>query len=494
MNNKYHIAKRKFIYDIIAAVGSSFVIAVLSISVLYDKGEEEILELTNSQSIVILLIFITALMVQLILRWMIMRRLLFSDQGKTFLIEKGLFFKRRINIPYSNIHSISLKRRFRDIILGLSLVQFDTGTTASVTPEAHIVVDKNYAPVLKDFVEQKKKNIDIILPSPTEFNKMENTEKNYLYNLKWHQVFFMGVLKPGFLIFILTFTVLMFGFVSVILQSDSDIVMTSTYPILIVIYFCGIILGALTFMIFSLFKFYNYRLSINESDITYQYGLLNRVEFKISKNRINAIHINQSLLYRLFGYFELNVSVLGVGNSLSSEENKIESKALLPMGKTDILNTIFNQLNSNKLDEVLPTKPKSFKYLNFIILPISFLIIINLFFYILLQINLIEYIVPILTNLVVILVAVFGLILRLKNHNFKVENNMVMFQRGAYTIRQSYIKSNRIQMIAYKQNPILLLEKIGNIQINYKDLGGVLYMKSYELNDFMKINNLLFKN
>ena len=487
MNPKYHIAKRKYIYDVLKSIFAAFFLATFSIGLLYEQGEEELLELNNQQSLVISIIFLSALIAQLIVYWLILRRYLFSDQEKSFMVERGLFFKRKINIPYKNIHTISLKRRFRDIILGLSTVQFDTGTTNTLGAEAHIVVDKLYAPVLKNFIEQKKNNNPVTLPSPEDFNQMSLENNQYLYEPKWTKLMAMGILKPGFLTFLLAISVFLFGFIMALISFDQDVKQIESFIILVIIYTISILVVSLGMMLYNLIKYYHYRLYIEGDDITYQYGLLNKVEFKLSKKRVNAIHITQSFLYKLKGYYELNVSALGIGDQVNTGEMKIESKSLLPITHIETLNILVDFLGYKQNDNQEEYKPKSFKNLNFLSIPILPMVLISVLPYVIFSFNVFDFIIPIMINIIVFIILTFGLILRLKNHRFTIGDNIYLFQRGAFTIKQTLIKKNRIQMVSYKQHPLLLIEKIGDIKINYKDLGGVIRMNSFEPKDFKKL-------
>jgi uncharacterized membrane protein YdbT with pleckstrin-like domain len=486
MNPKYHIAKRKYIYDVLKSFFTSLFLTVFSSSLIFETEEEEILQLSQNQAIIIGLIFLLSFIFQLILYWLILRRFLFSDQDKSFLIEQGLIIKRKTNIPYKNIHTISIKRRFRDIIFGLSTLQIDTGTTASFKAEANVVVDKAYAPVLKEFIEQKRDNLDTILPSPDDYDKTQAKEENQINQLKWSTLMLMGILKPGFLAFTLGLSILIFGFIMTFMGLDTSIHLNKAFLYMIGLFLGLLLLGGLGFMLFYLIKYYHYRISIDNQYITYRYGLLNKVEFKLSKTKINAAHINQSLLYRFFGYYELNVSVLGIGDQNPDNQVKIESKSLLPIAKKDLLNDLLTFTDFQANDHIEPLRPKKYGKLNFIILPIIPLWLISIIPYIFFNLDYSRLISPILIHIMTLILGSIGLFLRLNHHQFYHNNDLYEFQRGPFTIKKSLIKKLKIQMISYQQHPLLLLEGIGNIQIRYKDIGGILVMRSYPYDDFMQ--------
>jgi len=430
--------------------------------------------------LIILSVFLIAFFGQLILYWLILNRHLFSDQNESFLIEKGLFYRKKIDIPYDNIHSIAIKRSLLSIILGLSTLQLDTGSTAtSAIPEASITVDKKYAPVIKDFIEKRKTQEGLSLPSPNNYSENIVLEDNTYYQAKWYELMYMGILKPGFLTFILFLTIIIWGYVPILNQIDAELNEQAIILPLIITYFILIAVGAISFMLFTFLKYYKYQLIIEEKTITYKYGLFNKIEFKLHKNRINAYHVSQSLLYRIFNFYDLTISVIGIGQTTEDGNMKMESKSLLPITKLDFLddtleNVGFLQENS------LPYKPNKFKYLNFIFLPMVVITFINLLPYVLLKVKLMDNLLSILVNVIIYLIIFWGLSLRLKNHIMYIAKDSLSFQRGAFTIKKSYIKKVKIQKVAFKKNPILQLEKIGHIEIRYKELLGNVRMRNFD--------------
>jgi putative membrane protein len=92
MNPKYHIAKRKYVIDIFASImGSLFVFGF--VFAMIDDETEEVVEVSNVNAWILVVSFIVALIAQLVLYWLILKKHVFSDQEKSFLVEKGLFFK-----------------------------------------------------------------------------------------------------------------------------------------------------------------------------------------------------------------------------------------------------------------------------------------------------------------------------------------------------------------------------------------------------------------
>lgn len=491
MNPRYHIAKRKYIYDILKSFVTSFFIMGFYISVFFEKEEGELLELTFNQSIISTVVFFLTLIVQLILYWLILKRHLFSNQEESFLIEKGLFFKRRINIPYKNIHTLSIKRRFKDIILGLSCLQIDTGTTSSFMPEANIVLDKSYAPILKQYIEKRKTEKELTMPSPLKFDKTLEESSSPIYQVKWFELLLMGILKKGFLMFVLIITAIFFGIVIPLSSFDPEINRSEFFGLILIIYFSLIIAAAVFAMLFHLIIYFDYQISFNNDSITYKYGLLSKAEFKLPLKRINAIHINQSVLYRIFEYYQLNISAIGIGEPNEDGQIKPESKSLLPIVKKEIMELFLKQIKYSQMTDILPITPKSYKRTNFVVLPLIFITLLIFLPFLILELDLIAFLPTVLIGLIAYILIIMGLVLRLRQHHFKIFDNIFVFQRGSFTLKKTYIKKEKIQSLIYHKNPILILEKIGHIQVKYKDIAGRISMKNFEPQSFDLIKNFV---
>lgn len=488
MSPKYHIAKRKYISDVLQSIFGTIFVFIFMFSLLSEQIDEETIDLGLTEFYVLIVITILALVAQLVVRWLILRKHTFTDQEKSFFVEKGLFFKRKASIPYKNIHTISIKRRLLELILGLSTIEIDTGSTASFQAEGRLVLDKNYALVLKEYLENKKFDDTLVLPSPHDFVVSTKTENNS-HSLKWYQLLLLGVMKPLFLSSMVGTIVSILGVGSITIQLADDLSFSENFMEMIYLCLGALLFSTITTMLYHFFKYYKYRYTIEQGYITYSYGLLKRAEFKTPIKRINAVHLNQSLLFRIFGYYQLNVSILGVGELSDGEQLKVESKSILPFAKLDEVKDVLSHIDfmtSDYHQEVLPNK---FKYLNFMVLPLVAIIILNLIPYIIFQPRILDFIIPLILQLLFIFGAFIATMLSLKQHKIQFNNNEFLFQRGAFTLKKTIVKKLRIQLISYKQNPLLLLEKIGNIFVAYKDILGIVVMKNFEKTSFDLVKN-----
>jgi putative membrane protein len=483
MNSKFHIAKRKYVYDIFASIFRTIFFFFFALAVLSSEGEEITIEISITEFYLLIAVFVVAFIAQLILYWLILRKHLFYDQEKSFVVEKGLFLKRKANIPYKNIHTISLKRRFFDLILGLSIIEIDTGTTASFKSEGRLVLDKNYAIVLKNYFETKKSDDSTVLPSPKDF-VVKASIKSEQNHLRWYQLIALAVMKQPFIPAIITMVIMILVMGSIVIQIAEDASLDQNFIHLVYLCLGGILVSTITTMLYHLIKYYKYRYQIDQENVTYSYGLFKKVELETPIKRINAVHLNQPLLFRIFGYYQLNLSVLGVGELNDGEQMKVESKAILPIAKLHQVKEVLEQIGfmSNAFDQEVV--PKQFKHLNFVILPMFICIVLNFLPYLIFSIENFDFTIIIIIQVLVVLLVLIGSILSLKQHKITFNSHEFLFQRGSFTLMQTIIKKQRIQIISYKQGPILLMENIGNIAISYKDILGIIVMKSFNIQCF----------
>jgi len=495
MPPKYTIHKRKYIYDIIASIFTAIIISGFIMSSLMTEVDVDTYEIDELGFVVVIISFIVCLIVQLILYWMILKRHTFSDQGDSFYIEKGLFFKRKVNIPYKNVHSVSLKRRFFDMIVGLTILEIDTGTTTTFQAEGRLILSKHYANQLKNYLEAKKHDPKLVLPSPKnqDYVELDDTPQN---TLKWYTLFKVGMFREGLLLSVVLMLVFIVGFGSLAVISSEDITFNEYFPVLITVYLVSVFSTFVGSGIVHVLIYYKYSYQITDSHVTYEYGLFYRYTFKIPIYRINAIKINQPLLYRLLKVYQMNISVIGVGDVNPDNNKGAESKSILLMANIDEVNTVLRALNHecvNKIDDIIPSK---FKILNFIILPMSLLIVFSILPYVFFYDMFKEIVfVVVFIQLLILILATIGSYLKMVQQKIEIMKNTYIFYKGSFTKKQIIVKKNKIQIISYRQNPILLMEDMGHIYLKYKDIRGHVWIKNQVYNDFEKlINGLINEN
>ncbi|MDY0277332.1 MAG: PH domain-containing protein [Acholeplasma sp.] len=491
-NKKNHVTKKRFVGFFLSVLVTSFIIFIFVISIFSPKDSEgEVDYIPNEIAIYGLIAGLLVLVLGSIYAWIILKKHVFYEEEDKLIIEKGLFFKRKIEIPYANIHTISIKRNFLDLILGISKIQIDTGTIANSMPEGNIPLSKNNALIIKDYIEKRKNNIVLEFPSLNQKQVYVNTEEeNVFYQVKWYQLLLMGVIKQGYLaivFFVTTFLVFIFNLSVLDPDPSNRVELSSAFlSFLLIIVSIGILLSVV-----QLFVFYGYKVTVKDQELEYQYGLLTKTIFKVNIKRINALYVKQSLLYRLFGYVSLSASIIGIGEPQdSNSKSGNESKYLLPIVKKEKALELMKicGYDYDIYNNVPYEKPQRFKKTNFMIIPLIFITIIYATSFIIANKEIGKLIYGFIALSISYLVVALGLYLRMKNHGYTIDDYLVA-RKGAFTVSAIIVKRNRVQMVRFTQTPVRILEKVGYIKIHYKEMLGVISLDSYAYDDYLKIAN-----
>ena len=80
-------------------------------------------------------------------------------------------------------------------------------------------------------------------------------------------------------------------------------------------------------------RYYGFLLSRKSDTVQIEFGLLTKKKYSLNKKKISGIVVKQSLLMRWFGYAEVEVLIIGFGDS--SAEDKKEKAMLYPMMKLE---------------------------------------------------------------------------------------------------------------------------------------------------------------
>ncbi|VEU81043.1 PH domain-containing protein [Haploplasma axanthum] len=492
-NNKYHIAKKSYISVIVTGI-LSIAISIFGLIVIVFGDENEKLVITSGLPLTLIIIGgVVLLILFLIISWILVNKHVFYDNNDNFIIEKGWLFKRKIAIPYDKIHSIGLKRNIIDLMLGTTKVEFDTGTTVATGSEGRLPLDKDYALVLKEFLEKKKDNPNLVLPSPIDKFETINSEKEVFYRATNKNLLKMGILRQPYLI---TVMIMIFYFLIImypIIISDKSNDSTTVFGLLIAM-IVAIIVLTIFFAVYSLIVYYRYELNIDGDSLEYQYGLISKTNYKINKKRINAVHLKQSFLYRLFKKYSLEVSVLGIGDARDNNDNKssTESKYLMPYANLEEVTSILKYLGYEEVLDNEFIKPKKYRLLNYVVIPgifISLLHFLPLIF--LLDKIAIVYLPTVITGIISYFFCITLLFLRLKNKGYNIKNKFIS-RTGALSIKTTIINKSKIQSLNFYQSPIYLIERLGIINVKYKELFGTIRLQGYEIEEFEKLKKDIF--
>lgn len=494
--NKYHITLKSIIGKILVIIPFLIVVALFYFLNKYPLAEDQslVLEAYMFFEIGFILLMAGTTLIFFLLVYFVVKSYKFYDDDEFIVIEKGIIFKRQVKILYKNINTIAIKRNLLDLIIKIAKVEIDSGTTAAPEPEGKLILNLEYAKYLKTYLENKKTNNELELLGPKHFDQVEEKEENVVYQAKNYQLILMGLLKPGFLAIAVTAILALSSYGNIIFLYGEDVNVTWFKALAT---FCLIILGivivlALLFIILHYFKYYNYRLIDHGDNLEYQYGLLSRTTFKFKKNRINAVYLKQSLLFKLFKLYSIEASIIGIGDAPSNDQkNEIESRYVLPVGKFNQVENILSIVDAKELLNENLDKPTKKRKLNFIVLP---MILPTILFVATIIVSLVmsKQLYFVLFNAIVVYaIIIISLCLRLKKQGINIDSK-ILIRKGFYTTTKVLIRKSRIQTVSYSTGPVNQLIKLGDIRFNYKRVLGVINIKGFDYNEFNKIKDKVF--
>lgn len=489
--NKYHIPKRDYFRRALLSLLFTFSYFFIYIAIFFKKDSDgEILDIQPYLTEVLLIVStILLLLTFLILSWLIMRKTLFYDNEKEFIVEKGLIFKRKTIIPYFKINTVSLKRNILSYILKTTKIELDTESAVNNFPEVTLILKKDYALVLKEYLESKKSDETLILPCPYEKVKIEKKDDLLIYGSKPLKLFLFGLLRPGFLASLVA-TIIISVPISNITDIDGNKIHENPVIAFLLFLIIPTIMLTLAFGLASLIKYFNYKVKLIDNKLEYEYGLLSRTNFKININKINALYIKQSLLFKLFKKYSLEVSVIGVEET-SSDNKKKESSYLLHMVDKEKLDEIINLINFKKFSDDHYIIPNKFRKLNLIFIPLIFISPLLIIPAVLILIYVKEFSLTAVSLILIYLLSIVALMLRVKYHGYKTSKKSVIIKKGMYTTKTTLIKKEVIQSITYNRGIIKQILNIGIITISYKKFLGKAHINCYTKDIFNKLKDEL---
>lgn len=496
--NKYHITRKTIIGKLLISLPVAFIIGLMYLGAKYPAGEDGELHLKGYMFLDVWywLIYVLIFLVVGFLIYIVIRKHKFYDAGDFFVVEKGLLWKRKVKLSYKQINTVSVKRSLLDLLLKTAKLEFDSGAVLSPMPEVKLHLNLDYAKYLKDYLDNKKDNQSLVLEGPKNFIKpIKEEDDNIIYQVKKRSLLLKGVISQGallavFILSIVMTTILNAAYVNGASNPNPDVTINELQAILVALMLSLVIV--IFIMIFDLILYYGYKVINNKDSIEYEYGLLSKHSFKFDKNKINAIYVKRSLLYRLFKRYSLEISVIGIGDDVSNEQNqKKESKYLLPIATKEELELVLDVLNAKELLNEDFNRPIKYAKLNLIILPLIIpTIVFIILFTSLLMINNMYYLIC-LNTILIYLVIVIYYTLRYYYHGYKLKEKLLV-QTGSFTINKALIKKESIQLISYNNGPIRRWIGIGNVNFHYRSLLKTVIVKGLVYEDFLKFNEDVF--
>lgn len=267
-------------------------------------------------------------MISLILKWFTTK---YQLDDVSFHIYKGIFNKSERTIPFSKIQNVQRRTSFFHRIFGITSITFETGLTGADAAVEFEVLSKQEADTLEAALTKPVENEEIEakedLASDKQIQKALPRRIHFAPTRK--DMLKASFTSLSFIVLIPLLLSLYFKLTEIFkLEEKAEGLIVSLMGTWWVIALIGLILilASISFGIVSTFlKYGRYEISDDEQRIYINKGVVDESVFAISKNRVQAIEINQSFTKRMLGLAEIKLISAG-----SIGEETLEQSSLYP--------------------------------------------------------------------------------------------------------------------------------------------------------------------
>lgn len=267
-----------------------------------------------------------------ILKWTLSK---YELDDRAFHLYSGIFNKTEQSIPYTKIQNVNRHTSFFHRILGLTSIRFETGMAGDDAAVNFQVISRKEASRLEAFVNDSQKAPSLpeaaeqeIKEHPLDLQTMERT----VYFRPSHRDLVKASLTS--FSFLLLFPILgSFYFKLEDYAGLGDEVagqagqLLGSWWLMAIAIFVLLLAAVLFGAIRTYIKYGKYEISADRERIYITKGVLEETAFSISKEKVQAIEINQSLFKQILGLAEVKLISAG---SLSLGEEPLDISSLYP--------------------------------------------------------------------------------------------------------------------------------------------------------------------
>lgn len=281
-------------------------------------------------------------------------RFYFRLEDGELYIEKGVFKKTKLNIPFERIQTVNFEQNVLLQIFGKYKVEVDTAGSAKkeFTFDA---LDKDIAEELRTYILQRKSETQIQTSSNEEKYYEESLEEvsDNIFSLSLGNLFKVGITENhlkagGWLIAVVGYTFSLFNDVGIEIEDEIERNVKGInldFVYLVITAICILLLFVLISVIRTSLKHFNLKLDRINNGFKIHSGLLNRKEYSAPDNKIQKIAWGDNPLRRIFGIF-----IVFLKQAKSIETDNKKSLNLPVIGKENV-NKILHYLYGEELNE-----------------------------------------------------------------------------------------------------------------------------------------------
>ena len=395
----------------------------------------------SSDSMMTLVIIIAVLPIKRFVEFMTTT---FEINETYLIIRRGLFTKKKTEIPLSTITTVDLSQDLLFQMFKVYKIKIDNtaqANDAANQAEAKLVLKKEDALYVKQLLLSHR-------PEDLQEDSEPAPQERIVFDAG--DFMLLGLLrsKIGY-IFSVLFVPYVGGslidqsvdaerFIEDLLNGEAvgDISFTSAVIVILVLYLITLAFALLT----NVIRYHRFTLSKKGYHLSIEYGLLQKKKYSFSLDKINGIRLKQNALMRIFKYYTMEVFVIGYGDEKA--EKAQETAMLIPIAKRDRVENLLEKLLpdfelpkslSKPQKRALPYFFLSFRFLAALLLLAGSLFTQNMIF--------------VAGAAVLLALAAVGEVLEYKTEGLSINKKNVAVANGRFTYRTTIVKTGSIESV-----------------------------------------------
>ena len=256
------------------------------------------------------------------------------------VIDKGLFKKVRLNIPFERIQSVNFNQNFLHQMLNVTEVEIETAGSDSQETKID-ALDLETANTLRERILMMKQQSgsNTVTTEGLDFDLVGAEEKETILSLSFKELFRVGLvqnhLKPLGVAFGILFTLQFYtdafsfdfsGMIRDTIEQAEEVRSYFNFSYNIVYLIIALLLGSFVVsMIMTILKYYDLQFWRKGAKFQAVYGLFNRREYAALDNKIQILKWGQNILERWIGFYNITFA-----QARSSDEKKESGSIRIP--------------------------------------------------------------------------------------------------------------------------------------------------------------------
>lgn len=278
--------------------------------------------------------------------WLRWRSIWVSAEDNTLIFESGIFFKRRVTIPFSKINTIDMGRNLFQRIFGTCRLKVDTGAISDgseKSAEMNLVFSLAQAEEFRSYILNREAQDDQVLRENSATMINAATEPHWAVQARFSDFFLYGLTSSSVMRLFMSLIVVI-GFIGEIsaglLEQAGDAVMpfvsliysfiSANGLVVMLLYLILIaailaVLANIVSIITSAIRFYGFRVAREGANIIVRYGLISVKNYTVPAQNVHSVVIKQNLLQQIIGRCSVEMISIGYG------DEKQETALLFPI-------------------------------------------------------------------------------------------------------------------------------------------------------------------